>query len=164
MIRRARHACLTVFAALFGFAAPALADVAERAQVGMWLMEANYQRGDFQNCTISAPYGANAEVLFLLTREISWGMGIKNTNWNLNTGNTGTVRFRVDQQVTRSATAKALSRSLLLVPLPDSRALFEEIRWGNYLYLDIGDETFNLTLKGTAVALDALMNCVRRHR
>lgn len=164
MIRRMTLAAVMSALALFGLAGPAAADVAERQQVGMWLMEANYNGGNFQNCTIKAGYGPNAEVIFLLTREITWGIGIRNSTWNLNTGNSGTVRFRVDQLVTRSAVAKALSPSLLLVPLPNSRQLFEEIRWGNYLYLGIGDETFNLTLRGTAVALDALMDCVRRNR
>jgi|SRR4029079_3611281 len=164
MIRGITRAAAALALSLLGFVAPAAADVVERNQVGMWLLEANYKGGDFQNCTIKAPYGSNAEVIFLLTRDIAWGMGITNTRWNLNTGNSGTVRFRVDQLVTRSATAKVLSPTLLLVPLPDSRELFEEIRWGNMLYLGIGDEMLNLTLHGTAVALDALMGCVRRHR
>ena len=155
---------LVCLVGLLGLAVSARADVTERRQIGFWLMEANYTRGAFQNCSIKSPYGSNAEVLFLLTRDMTWGMGVSNSRWNLNAGNSGTVRFRVDQLAVRSATAKALSSSLLLVPLPDSRQLFEEIRWGNTLFLGIGDETFNLTLRGTAVALDAMMDCVRRHR
>jgi len=164
MVGHRRLAGLALMLALLGSAMPAAADVVERNQVGPWTVEANYTGGVFQNCTIKSPYGSNAEVLFMLTRDVAWRMGVRNSNWNLNTGNTGTVRLRVDQLGTRSVTAKALNSSLLLVPLPDSRQLFEEIRWGNVLHFAIGDEVFNLTLRGTAAALDAMMNCVKRHR
>ena len=149
----------------FGLAVgPAAADVVERQQVGPWLMEANYEGGNFQNCRIRAPYGGGAEVIFLLTRDVSWGMGIRNPTWNLIAGNKGRVDYWVDGLGRRSAVATALNPQLLLVPLADSRQLFEELRWGNVLYFTVDGNPYNMTLRGTAVALDAMMNCVRRHR
>ena len=141
-----------------------MAEVVERRQVNQWVLEANYGDGSLQNCTIKAPYGGGSEVLFMLTRDVKWGLGVRNPSWNLNAGNTGEVRYWVDQLQRRTATGRAINRNLLLVPLADSRQLFEELRWGNVLYFTIDRDTFNMTLKGTAVALDQLLSCVQRHR
>jgi hypothetical protein len=160
-----RKAGAVLAAALWlGFAAPASADVVERQQVGPWHLEAYYEGGEFQNCRILASYGGGAQVIFLLTRDVAWVMGIQNPSWNLVPGNKGRVDYWVDGLGRRSAVATARNQTLLAVPLADSRQLFEEIRWGNVLYFTVDGAPYNMTLRGTAVALDALMNCVRRHR
>jgi hypothetical protein len=159
-----RKLALAAVLATTAGAESALAEVVERRQVNQWVLEANYGNGALQNCSIKASYGAGAEVLFMVTRDVKWGMGVRNASWNLNTGNKGQVRYWVDQHARRTATATAINRNLLAVPLADSKQLFDEIRWGNVLYFTVDRDTFNMTLKGTAVALDQLLNCVQRHR
>lgn len=152
---------LAVFASVWATGPAAAQDV---YRVGPWTVRANYSGGEFQNCTITSDYGRGVTGMFMLTRQMAWGLGVDNPAWNLNVNAKGMVSYWVDNRGVRQGQASAISRSLLLVPLADSRQLFEEIRWGAILYFRVDSDTYNLTLNGTAVALDELLRCVQRRR
>ncbi|MCW5748757.1 MAG: hypothetical protein KIT36_21390 [Alphaproteobacteria bacterium] len=141
------------------------AEVIQSYNTGAWVIEANAEQGAFQNCTATGHYGGGASVLFMLTRDIVWGLAINNPNWNWRTGSEGPVSYWVDSYGRRSGRARALSATRLLIPLADSQQLFHEIRLGNNMYFEPqGAAGFSITLIGTSVALNELMSCVRRYR
>lgn len=172
-MKRSKHGALKAIAVAvamtatsitLGMAGSARAEVVARYDADQWLVEANASDGAFQNCTVTADYGRGAKVMFMLTREGNWGIGIVNPSFNLNAGMTGQVAYWIDDGRARSGKAKALSAKSLMVMLAASEQLFDEIRSGSRMYLKVGDETFNLTLNGTNTALAALVGCARRHQ
>jgi len=160
----AAAATMTAISITMGMASGARAEVVARYDADQWLVEANAADGAFQNCTVTADYGRGAKVMFMLTREGNWGIGIVNPGFNLKAGSTGQVAYWIDDGRARSGRAKALSATSLMVMLADSAQLFDEIRGGSRMYLKVGDDTFNLTLDGTNTALAALVGCARRHQ
>lgn len=143
----------------------AQAEVIERRNVGSWLIEANAERGRFENCSATGEYGAGAAVVFLVTRDFAWGLAIRNPAWNWRTNSEGDVTYWVDSYARRQGRANALSPTELLIPLSDSQQLFNEIRLGNNMYFEpSGVEGFSITLVGTSVALNELLACVNAYR
>jgi hypothetical protein len=158
------------FTLLLGLAAflpigTAGADVLQRYSTGPWMLEANAEQGAFQNCTATGSYGGGASVVFMLTRDVVWGIAITNPRWNWKAGSEGAITYWVDSFTRRTGRARALSPTRLLVLLADSQQLFYEIRQGNTMYFEPqGASGFSITLVGTSVALNELMSCVRRYR
>jgi hypothetical protein len=143
----------------------ARAEVIQSYNTGTWLIEANAERGRFENCSATGEYGTGAAVVFLLTRDFGWGIAIRNLNWNWRTNSEGDVAYWVDSYARRQGRANALSATELLIPLSDSQQLFNEIRQGNTMYFEPhGVEGFSITLVGTSVALNEMMSCVNAHR
>jgi hypothetical protein len=160
-----RHLASILGGAAFLAAGAAGADVLQRYSTGSWTIEANADRGTFQNCTATGTYGGGASVLFMLTRDVVWGIAINNPRWNWRSGSEGPLNYWIDSWSRRSGRARALSATRLLVPLEDSQQLFREIRQGNTMYFEPeGASGFSITLIGTSVALNELMACVRRYR
>ncbi|HJQ58252.1 MAG TPA: hypothetical protein VJ890_15195 [Vineibacter sp.] len=144
---------------------PVRAEILQRYNTGNWVIDANADRGTFQNCTATGQYGGGAAVMFMLTRDVVWGMAITNPKWNWRSGSEGAVSYRIDSFAQRNGRARAMTATQLLIPLADSQSLFHEIRQGNNMYFNPqGAEGFSITLIGTSVALTELMSCVRRYR
>lgn len=151
---------LTSIAAGVGYAR---AEVVGRIQVDQWTVEANATNGTFQNCTTSASYGNGAKVMFILTRQGNWGIGILNPGFNFTPGANGKIVYWVDENRPRGGDAKAMSEKMMLVQLADSTQLFEEIRGGSIMYFKVGNNTYQITLNGTGAALSALIGCARQY-
>lgn len=151
--------------ATFFAAGTANAQVLQRYAAGNWTIAANATNNSFQNCTGTSQYGGGASVLFMLTRTFNWGIGITNPAWNWRTGSEGDVSYWVDNYSRRSARARALSPTELMILLADSQQLFQEIRAGNKMFFEpSGANSFSITLVGTSVMLNELLACVRRYR
>lgn len=144
----------------------AQAQVLRSYSIGQWTIQANAQNGAFRNCTATSNYGGNARVLFMLTRQATWGLGISNNSWNWNTGSRGLITYWVDNHAQRTSNAQALSRTSLVIMMADSTALFQQIRAGHRMYFRPhgNNAAFSMTLNGTSAALSALLNCVRDFR
>lgn len=152
-------------AAAMMLAGPARAEVLQRYNTGAWVVEANANSGGFQNCTATGKYGGGASVVFMLTRTMNWGIAINNPAWNWRPGSRGPISYWVDGGSARRNNATAMTQSRLLILLADSSRLFEEIRLGDRMYFrPDGHDAFSMTLKGTSVALNELMSCVRKYR
>ncbi len=154
-------------AAIMAFsAASADADVIRSYRVGQWQVEANATNGSFRNCSASSSYGGGARVMFMLTRQLTWGLGISNPTWTWRPGSTGNVTYWVDNHSARTHRAQAMSRTSLVISLTDSTALFQQVRAGHRMYFRPhgNNKQFSMTLNGTSAALSALLECVRRFR
>ena len=151
--------------AAFLAAGTAAGEVLQRYSTGMWTIEANADNGAFRHCTATGQYGNGGSVIFLLTRDFAWVVGITNPNWNWRKGSEGRVAYWIDSYGRRNGRAEALSTTQLAIPLADSQQLFQEIRGGNTMYFEPeGASGFSITLIGTSVALNEILSCVRRHR
>jgi hypothetical protein len=154
-----------VVAVILLLVGPADAQVLQRYSTGQWTVEANATNRVFQNCTATGAYGGGAQVVFMLTRNLVWGIGIENPKWTWTPQSQGNLSYWVDGRAPRTSKVRALSRTRLLILLADSRQLFEEIRRGQRMYFrPLGHNVFNITLRGTSVALNELMSCVRKYR
>lgn len=152
-------------AGLLLIAGEANAQVLQRYNTGQWVIEANAGNRNFQNCTATGSYGGGAKVIFMLTRNLVWGIGIENPRWTWTPKSQGDLTYWVDSRTRRTSKVRALSRTRLLILLADSRQLFEEIRRGERMFFrPHGHNVFNITLRGTSVALNELMACVRKYR
>ena len=142
------------------------AQVLRRYTLGQWVIQANAQNGSFRNCTATSNYAGGAKVLFMLTRQAAWGVGITNPNWNWNIGSRGRITYWVDDFNRTTNDAQALTKTSLVIMLADSTSLFHQIRSGHRMYFRPhgNNASFSMTLKGTSEALSALLNCVRDYR
>ena len=159
----AAAAMMTVASITIGMATGARAEVAGRQQVNQWVVEANTLNGAFNNCTISANYSRGTKVIFMLTHNGQWAVGVMNPAFNLSPGATGRVSYWVDDVLPRGGNATAVNDKTLLLPLDNSTQLFEEFRLGSMMNIKVGNETFQFSLNGTSAALAALIGCARRH-
>ena len=151
--------------AAFLAAGTASGEVLQRYSTGMWTIEATADNGAFRHCSATGQYGGGSAVIFLLTRDFSWAIGITNPRWNWRKGSEARMSYWIDSYGRRSAKVEALSPTQLGMPLADSQQLFQEIRGGNKMYFEPeGAEGFSITLIGTSVGLNELLSCVRRHR
>lgn len=158
----AAAAMMTAASITVGMATGARAEVMARYQTNQWTVEANGTDGAFRNCSMSATYG-RSKVMFVLTREGSWGIGVTSPDFNLTPGATGRVAYWVDDVIPRGGNARAIDARTLLVPLENSTQLFEEFRLGSMMNIKAGNQTFQFSLNGTSAALAALTGCARRH-
>lgn len=142
------------------------AQVLRRYTLGPWVIQANATNGNFRNCTATSNYTGGAKVMFMLTRQATWGLGITNPKWNWNTGSRGQITYWVDNYAQTTHNAQALSRISLVIMLADSTRLFQQIRAGHRMYFRPhgNNASFSMTLKGTSAALSALLSCVRDFR
>ncbi len=159
----AAAATMTVASITIGMATGARAEVAARYQANQWMVEAHTLNGAFNNCTISANYSRGTKVMFMLTHDGRWSIGVMNPAFNLNPGASGQVSYWVDDVLPRGGRAMAVNDKTMLLPLENSTQLFEEFRLGSMMNIKVGNETFQFSLNGTSAALAALVGCARRH-
>ncbi|MBN9062229.1 MAG: hypothetical protein BGP06_07405 [Rhizobiales bacterium 65-9] len=152
-------------AAAAGFHGEAAAQILDRYNTGQWVVQANASNGAFSNCTAAAPYGGGANVTFMLTNKMVWGISLTNPQWTWRVGSRGRVSYWIDGSAPHAGSATATTPQRLILVLADSRRLFEQIRAGDRMFFrPDGHNAFSMTLKGTSVALAELMGCVRKYR
>jgi hypothetical protein len=154
-----------VVASLLLFGGEAGAQVLQRYNTGQWVIEANASEGVFQNCTATGKYGGGAQVVFMLTNKLVWGIAIVNPRWNWTPKSEGDLTYWVDGRAPRTSRVRAMSSTHLLILLADSTQLFQEIRRGSKMYFrPHGHNVFSITLHGTSVALNELLACAQKYR
>ncbi|GMG85258.1 hypothetical protein LNKW23_44750 [Paralimibaculum aggregatum] len=118
--------------------------------------------GAFSHCAASARYRSGITLLFSVTRERSWSMGVSSPDWRLRPGATYPIRYRVDGGAVHDAAALARSPVLAQVMLPASERLFLSFRKGRMLRIAAAGRVLEFRLDGTARLLTALLGCARR--
>ena len=117
----------------------------------------------FSHCAASAKYKSGITVLFSINRKYEWSMAFSKPDWGLNRGEVYDIAFRIDQLTPYRAKARAISQTLVQVPLRDSSTLFRQFRDGQRLRVATANQVFGFKLTDTSEILPTLLKCVRNY-
>jgi hypothetical protein len=132
-------------------------------RIGDWHAGAysDNRTGAFSHCGASATYRSGVTVLFAVHKGWTWEMSFVHPDWRLPPGNTYEIAFTVDDMTPLMATATAISREQVRVPLADSAELFRRFQKGRQLRVGTAGQTFTFNLKQTNQVLQELLECTR---
>lgn len=119
--------------------------------------------GQFNHCGMSARYNSGIYMLFTVGRNYNWGVAFANPAWHLTPGSQYVVKMSIDGGRWWDAEASVIGTGLAYIPLADSSHLFQLFRHGYQLHVKAAAQSFFFNLRGTAVALQKLLQCTQRH-
>jgi len=162
-LARALAAVASLFFVCFS-AYPASAKVLEPFNVAGWDGGAysSDNSGLFTHCAMSASYNSGILLLFSVTKEYEWSMGLGNPSWQFTIGNKYPVTYSIDGGQWFSATAEAVTTSAVRIDLPARSDVFDRFRYGSVLHVQAAARSFTFNLTGTNQALTALVACSNR--
>lgn len=145
------------------FSAPAGAAEIRSARFGAWNAGAytSDQTGQFSHCAASASYNSGIRFILSVSANFAWTMGFRNESWTLSVGESIPITYVVDNYPPRAATARAISKVMVVVLLPDDVGLFNQFRNGQMLRVTVGSGTQQFRLTGTSNVLSVLLECAR---
>jgi len=126
-----------------------------------WEGELTYVDGKMDLCSVQASYDDDI-LMFMLDRERNFMLGVVSPDWKLKKDSEALVSYWIDNYKPYKGKAIAAAPTAIIVGLPQSDTLFEQLRMGSKLHFDFRDETFWYGLDGTKKALEALWTCVDR--
>ena len=136
----------------------------EKFRVGTWVGEAHIDRnGAFSQCTIQTEYENGIDLYFLLSRRFDFVVLLASRSWSLTEGDSYPVLYSIDGRQRIRATAKALNKYTVGIPLPGNRETLDSFRAGNAFLVEAAGGRFRFDLAGTSAALGALVDCVNGH-
>ncbi len=122
------------------------------------------QTGAFSHCAVSSRYKSGVSLLFSVTRQGNWTMGMSKSGWDFNPGNSYSIRFQVDRGQILNGAAKARTNNLVQIGLPANSKLFRHFRDGRQLKIEAANQLFRFNLTGTDRMLKKLVRCVAHYR
>jgi hypothetical protein len=136
-------------------------------KVGNW--EGSALNGDnhqFTHCVMNASYKSGMSLLFAITDNWVFNVGVADARWKLDQGKSYDVVFRVDNRFEKHLSATAVSDKLALVSFvdPDAVPAFNALRHGRLLTITANETQFPFYLSDTSVALMSLIECVKTHQ
>jgi len=133
----------------------------DKFRVGAWEGEAHPDRsGAFAQCSISTEYENGIILYFVLSRRYDFSVLLASRSWSLTEGDSYPVAYSIDGGQRFRATAKALNKYTVGIPLPSNRETFDRFRAGAAFLIEAAGGRFRFDLGGTSAALAALLNCV----
>jgi hypothetical protein len=147
---------LAAAAALFlGFSAPASADMASLGTAGNWVISA-----DDSLCTAHAGYQDGTKLGFAINSTGVASLSIQNPTWNIPEGNYSVVSW-----VDRSAPLKheaAAARGWIVWHPAFSLETLNLLSQGAVLYAQVGRQTYDYRLTGSAEMVRAVVLCLQQ--
>ena len=146
----------------------AVADAKEVStfKIGNWNggVYTNDNTGVFSHCAASVGYKSGITLIFAVTRDLTWSMGLVNDKWNLQPDAKHPVTYWVDNGEVRNGTAEVLRSNHVRVRLPGDDNLFDRFRRGRTLEIRTSQQVFKFNLTSTSRMLQSLLQCARRER
>jgi hypothetical protein len=150
---------------LAAFVGAARAETVETYTVRDWGISAH--RDDrtkaFSHCAMSADYKNGVILIFGVSRDKEWFMGLANQNWELTEGNRYNFDIELDGARGNRWYGVAVSANAIRVPLADSASLFERFSAAKLLTIRAASSTFRFDLANSRVALEAVVACSARY-
>jgi hypothetical protein len=143
----------------------ASADTMSTFKIGNWSAGAYSVNGTntFDHCAGAAMYKNGTNMAFSVSRTFQWSMGFENPTWSLTVGQSYPIAFTVDGRSASQASAIAISKDEVEVPLADSVPLFEVFMHGEVLKVDAAAQNFTFDLTNTVELLPALLRCAQSY-
>jgi hypothetical protein len=137
----------------------------ESYQVGNWQAAAysDDQSGAFTHCTMSAFYSTGSTLLFSISGNFAWSVGVLNNAWNLPADSAYNVTYSIDGSMPSYSSGKAATSNEIDFPLPADEGLYNRLRYGSQITISVMGQQLFFTLEGTQRGLGSLLDCAQRH-
>ncbi|WP_422374927.1 hypothetical protein [Roseibium sp.] len=154
-------ACLTLFAGL----ASAKAAIVENFRLGGWNGSAftDDQSGRFSTCVASATYKSGITLYVQVDTSYNWAIGFSAPHWNMPVGSDIPLQYRIDRGGWQSGVAKATSKDLARMQMPEGGYIITRFRRGRTLYVYDGAYNYEFRLTGTSRLMARLAKCVEQN-
>ena len=151
--------------ALSSFPAFLKAATIETFQAANWSggAYASDDTGEFSSCSIRPPSRSAVVWVVVIDRNFQWFLSLFNQQWTETPGHTFDLSLAVDGRDPVAAQGRAITPNHILVSLGFAPALVERFKDGHLLTIVGEGKSFAFGLDGSTPALNALLNCVRRH-
>ena len=148
-----------------GAAGQATAATVESFRSGGWSGSAftDDQSGLFSTCVASATYRSGITLYVQVDTTFSWAIGFSSPNWNMEVGADIPLQYRIDRGDWQQGTAKATSKDLARMQMPQGGYIITRFRRGRTLYVYDGTHNYEFRLTGTSRLMARLAQCVERN-
>lgn len=144
---------------------PAQAVLLDSTMVRDWKIGAygDDETRDFTHCAMIAEYRNGVTLIFSIGANGQWWMNLANDNWRLTEGDRYNFDIDLDGARGRRWFGKAISPTVLNVPLSDQSSLFELFSGSYRMTIRTASSTFQFNLDNSRIGLEAVLDCTRRH-
>ena len=154
-------------AALFAGSAFAQANAAivENFRQGGWNGSAftDDASGRFSTCVASATYKSGITLYVQVDTTYNWAIGFSAPHWNMEVGSDIPLQYRIDRGAWQSGVAKATSKDLARMQMPQGGYIITRFRRGRTLYVYDGTYNYQFRLTGTSRLMQRLAKCVEQN-
>ncbi|WP_157739094.1 hypothetical protein [Labrenzia sp. VG12] len=152
-------------ATLFLALATAQAAVVENFRLGGWNGSAftDDQSGRFSTCVASATYKSGITLYVQVDTSYNWAIGFSAPHWNMPVGSDIPLQYRIDRGGWQSGVAKATSKDLARMQMPEGGYIITRFRRGRTLYVYDGAYNYEFRLTGTSRLMARLAKCVEQN-
>lgn len=146
-------------------AGQASATVVETFRLGGWSGSAftDDQSGLFTTCVASASYRSGITLYVQVDTQYSWALGFSSPDWNMEVGADIPLQYRIDRDEWQKGVAKATSKELARMQMPQGGYIITRFRRGQVLYVFDGTNNYEFRLTGTSRLMKRLADCVDKN-
>ena len=150
-------------ASLLAFLAPA--QVSAQSSVGGWEVGLWETDGKYNGCRMRGEFSGGTTIAIAVKAEGGWVILLKNDSWRVREGTTIKASLYVDGRVVANGDADVHANQIIALNFDGGQRTYDALQAGNSMWLktDAGD-TSRFSLRGTRVAMDAVLNCVRNNK
>jgi len=117
--------------------------------------------GEFSNCIASASYKSGIIFGVMVSKTYNWGLAFTHPNWSLSPGQKFPIVLSFDGRNTFNVDGVGLSRTMVIVPMPDDSGLIKSFRAAHTMSAFAQGSLFQFNLNGTSILMPSLVNCVK---
>jgi hypothetical protein len=141
------------------------AAIVENFRLGGWNGSAftDDQSGRFSTCVASASYKSGITLYVQVDTTYNWAIGFSAPHWNMKVGSDIPLQYRIDRGSWQSGVAKATSKDLARMEMPQGGYIITRFRRGRTLYVYDGANNYQFRLTGTSRLMARLAKCVERN-
>ncbi|MCV0428640.1 MAG: hypothetical protein K5905_24545, partial [Roseibium sp.] len=121
------------------------------------------QSGLFSTCVASASYRSGITLYVQVDTTFSWAIGFSSPNWDMEVGSDIPLQYRIDRGDWQRGVAKATSKDLARMQMPQGGYIITRFRRGRTLYVFDGTHNYEFRLTGTSRLMARLAQCVERN-
>jgi hypothetical protein len=131
-------------------------------KIGLWAGGAytNDTTNTFSHCAAGASYVSGIYFMVSMDASESWTLAFAHESWHLQVGEAFPIDLTFDGQAPTHVFGRALTGTLVQVPMPAASALMAQFRKASMMSALAKGQLFQFKLDGTAQLIPTLANCV----
>ncbi|MHA7774403.1 hypothetical protein [Roseibium sp. M-1] len=143
----------------------AQAAIVENFRQGGWNGSAftDDQTGHLSTCVASAAYRSGITLYVQVDTTYNWAIGFSAPHWNMDVGSDIPLQYRIDGGAWQQGVAKATSKDLARMQMPENGYIITRFRRGRTLYVYDGAYNYEFRLTGTSRLMARLAKCVQQN-
>jgi|GEM_PF-1527385 len=141
------------------------AAVVENFRQGGWngVAFTDDESGRLSTCVASAGYRSGITLYVQVDSTYSWAIGFSAPHWNMEVGSDIPLQYRIDSGAWQQGVAKATSKDLARMQMPENGYIITRFRRGRTLYVHDGAYNYEFRLTGTSRLMARLAKCVEQN-